>query len=213
MPLAPGGLISVFGQRLSAGTSYAPAGPLPPELADTIVTIGDQVLPLLYSSDGQVNAVVPYEINANTNQQLLVRRGTTYATPVYVDVAAAQPAVFQSKGRGLITDAQGNLIGPNNPAHAGDTIVIYCAGLGAVNPPVADGAVTPNSPLSQSVNPVVVTIGGMDAAVSFAGLTPGFAGLYQVNAMVPQGVAVGDSIPLALSVGGQVSQNVAITLQ
>jgi adhesin/invasin len=63
------------------------------------------------------------------------------------------------------------------------------------------------------VNPVVVTIGGMDAAVSFAGLTPGFAGLYQVNAVVPQGVASGNSVPLALSVGGQVSQNVAITLQ
>jgi uncharacterized protein (TIGR03437 family) len=90
-----------------------------------------------------VNALVPYEVSTNTNQQLLVQRGLTYPTPVYVDVAAAQPGIFESGGQGIITDVSGNLIGPNNPAHAGDMIVIYCAGLGAVNPSVADGVVTP----------------------------------------------------------------------
>ena len=204
IPLAPGELITIYGQQLSDGTSSA-SGPLPQELADTIVTIGDQILPLLYASAGQVNALVPYEVSTNTNQQLLVQRGLTYATPVYVDVATAQPAAFQNGGQGLITDVNGNLIGPGNPAHVGDTVVIWCVGLGTVNPPVADGALTPDSPLSKTVNPVTVSIGGQSATVSFAGLTPQLAGVYQVNAIVPAGTTLGDQVPITMSAGGQTS--------
>ena len=72
IPLAPGGLIVILGQQLADGTSSAPAGSLPQELVSTIVTIGDQILPLFYASSGQVNALVPYEVSPNTNQQLLV---------------------------------------------------------------------------------------------------------------------------------------------
>lgn len=99
-------------------------------MARAAVTIGDQVLPLMYASDGLVNAVVPYGVNADTKQQLLVQRETTNAQPVYVDVASAQPVIFQDGGRGIITDPRGTLIGPTNPAHGGDTVLIYCSGLG-----------------------------------------------------------------------------------
>jgi uncharacterized protein (TIGR03437 family) len=158
-----------------------------------------------------VNAKVPYGVGANTNQQLLVQRGLTYATPVYVDVAAAQPAIFQNGQQALITDALGNLIGPGNSAHAGDVIIIYCAGLGAVEPMVADGAVTPDAPLSRTVNPVTVTIGGRGAVVSFAGLTPRFAGLYQINATVPLGITT--DAPTTITVGGQSSTAVGLTVR
>jgi len=47
-------------------------------------------------------------------------------------------------------------------------IVLYCSGLGAVNPPVVAGAQAPSSPLSNTVNPVTVTIGGIQAQVEFA---------------------------------------------
>ena len=51
--------------------------------------------------------------------------------------------------------------------------------------------------------PVTVSIGGQPAVVQFAGLAPGFVGLYQVNAAVPSGVTPGDSVPLTLTVAGQ----------
>src|ERR1035438_639439 len=70
---------------------------------------------------------------------------------------------------------------PSEPAKSGDALVIYCAGLGAVNPLVPDGAAAPSSPPAMTVNPVNVTIGGKPAPVLFSGLAPGFAGLYQVN--------------------------------
>jgi uncharacterized protein (TIGR03437 family) len=212
-PVAPGGLITIAGQQLSDGTSSAPAGGLPPVLGSTTVTIGDLTLPLAYASGNQVNALVPFEVSVNTNQQLLLQRGVTYATPVYVDVAAAQPGVFQNGLQGIVTDLSGNLIGPSNPAHAGDYVVIYCTGLGAVNPVVVDGAPTPSGIYYPTVNPVTSTIGGQTAQVLFAGLTSGFVGLYQVNVGIPQGVSPGDQTPVVLSVAGQASSVVTISVR
>jgi uncharacterized protein (TIGR03437 family) len=100
-----------------------------------------------------------------------------------------------------------------HPARAGDVLVIYCVGLGAVSPPVAAGAAAPLSQLSSTVNPTTVTIGGVAAQPSFAGLTPGFAGLYQVNVQVPSGVAPGSAIPLVLTVDGHPSVGSTIAVQ
>jgi len=64
-----------------------------------------------------------------------------------------------------------------------------------------------------AVNPVTVTIGGVDAAVLFAGLAPGFAGLYQLNVVVPGGVSAGDAVPVVVSVAGQASPPVTLAVQ
>jgi adhesin/invasin len=84
--------------------------------------------------------------------------------------------------------------------------------LGAVSPGVVSGAATPLSPLVNAVNSVTVTIGGQPAEVKFAGLTPGFAGLYQVNAVVPAGVS-GNAVPVVLQVSGQTSTSVAMAVR
>jgi len=92
----------------------------------------------------------------------------------------------------------------SSPATAGDTVVIYCTGLGAVTPAVALGLAA-TGPTS-TVAPVSVMIGGQVASdVIYAGLTPGFPGLYQVNAVVPAGVATGDAVPVVISVAGKTS--------
>jgi uncharacterized protein (TIGR03437 family) len=216
-PVAPGGVISIFGTRLSDGTAAAQVLPLPTMLDGTMVTItgktggnGSETLtmPLYYTSDGLLNALMPYGVDLNANQQLLVQRDATYAAPVYVNVAAAQPAVFMANGGPLITDTDGKLINAQNPAHAGQVIVIYCSGLGAVNTPVDDGAAA--STADATVNPVTVNIGGKDAAVYYAGLSPSSAGLYQVNVTVPSGTPTGDTVPLTISLAGQASTGVQI---
>jgi uncharacterized protein (TIGR03437 family) len=223
VPVAPGELISIFGQQLSGGESTPGSGTLPAVLAGTTVSIGSQTgggngtfqaLPLLFASGGQVNAEVPFGTSVNTNQQILLQWGTAYAPPVYVDVAAAAPGIFEyGEQQGIITDAMGNLIGPGNPAHAGDVVVIYCAGLGLVAPAVGDGAVTPNGPPSQTQNAATVTMGGQNAVVQFAGLTPAFSGLYQINAVVPQGIAPGDQVPVSITVAGQASAAVNMSVR
>jgi adhesin/invasin len=102
---------------------------------------------------------------------------------------------------------------PSAPAHAGDALVIYCTGLGAVAPAVPAGAAAPSLPLSRTVNPVTVTIGTQSAQPFYAGLTPGYSGLYQVNVIVPAGIAAGANVPVVLSAGGALSPPVTIAVQ
>jgi adhesin/invasin len=120
-------------------------------------------------------------------------------------------------GRGIIAvftaDGRSFLAAPGSPATAGDVLVIYCTGLGAVNPAVPAGTAAPSSPLSETTNRVTVTLGGRPAQVAFSGLTPGFAGLYQVNAVVPEGVAAGDQVPVVLTVAGQAGRPVTIAVR
>jgi uncharacterized protein (TIGR03437 family) len=121
------------------------------------------------------------------NVHVAVQHDNVQSVPEQLVIAAAQPGIFTTNqagfGQGAIVRQDGvTLAQPGTPANIGETVVIYCTGLGAVSPVVPAGATAPLSPpFSMTVNPVTVQIGGAPAAVSFAGLTPGSAGLYQIN--------------------------------
>jgi uncharacterized protein (TIGR03437 family) len=214
-PLAPGAFISIYGQNLSQGISSSTTLPLATKLADTQVILAGKALPLQFAGTGQINAIVSFDVPPNTSQQLIVTQGTTVSVPEPVTIAPAQPAVFtldlSGKGPGIIDvyKPDGTHLGVGQPASAGYVIVIYCAGLGAVDPPV-DAGVGPPQP-SKTVNEVTATIGGLRAQVLFAGVVAGFPGEYQVNVVVPDGVTPGDSVPVVLAVSGQ--QSVPVTLK
>jgi len=218
IPLAPGDSIAIFGSNLSDGITQSPSFPLPMELNQTSALLGGRQLPLQFASNGQVNAIVPFDVPVNTTQQLIIQRGTTLSQPEAVLVAAAQPAVFtvdrSGKGPGIIDGFRSDRtpVEAGKAVSAGDIIVIYCSGLGAVDPAVPAGSAAPLDRLSSTVNPVSVTIGGLSAPVDFAGLAPGFTGLYQVNAKVPAGVAAGNA-PVILTVAGQSSTPVTLPVQ
>jgi uncharacterized protein (TIGR03437 family) len=212
--ISPGGLVSIFGQQLADSPAAGGDAPFPTQVNGTQVLMGGKPLPLRYVDNGQVNAQVPFDLVINTQQQMVVQRGSTLSVPQDVIVAAAQPAIYTQDQRGIlgslagviVSGATNALITPANPAHAGDVVEIYCNGLGAVIPPLPSGFPAPvNGPLSQTANPLTVTIGGINAVVNFAGLAPGYPDLYQVNVVVPSGVAAGASVPVILSIAGQTS--------
>ncbi len=220
-PLALGGLVTIFGQNLAERTTLAPALPLPLELGGVTVALGAQKLPLLLASPGQINAIVPFETPARVRQQLIVRRGALATSPEEVTIAEAQPAVFtldgSGTGQGLIfrvaADGATALADRSNPGTAGEYLVIYCAGLGAVEPAVTAGAASPESPPAVVQQRVTVTIGGVDALVTFAGLAPGFTGVYQVNAQAPEGLKPGDAVTVVITAGGQQSPPVTMAMR
>jgi uncharacterized protein (TIGR03437 family) len=211
VPIAPGGLISVYGQDLAESMGVSSGLPLPEQLNGAQVLLGDQLLPILYTSSDQLNVQVPYGVPVNTQYQLSVQRGNALSVPQQLVVSAAQPGIFtvnqQGTGQGSIVKSDGvTLAQPGTPASIGETIVIYCAGLGTVTPRVSEGVAPPGvPPLSKTDNDVTVMIGGKAARVDFSGLTPGDPGLYQINAVVPSGIATGDAVPVVISVAGQTS--------
>jgi trimeric autotransporter adhesin len=216
-PLAPGAFISIYGQNFSQGLESSTTLPYATKLAGAQVVLAGKALPLQFASTNQINAIVPFDVPPNTTQQLIVLQGSAISVPEPVTIAPAQPAIFTAdltpRGPGIIDvyKPDGTHLGIGQPASAGYVIVIYCSGLGAVDPPVAAGVGPPQS--SKTVNDVTATIGGIQAQVVFSGVVAGFAGLYQVNVNVPSGVTPGDSVPVVLTVAGQQSVPVTIKVQ
>jgi uncharacterized protein (TIGR03437 family) len=92
-------------------------------------------------------------------------------------------------------------------------LLIYCAGLGAVDPPIPSGMPAPAAPSSRAVNEVLVKIGEVAEPATEAVLAPGLAGVYIVTAVVPPDVTPGDQVPVVLITSGQISQQVTMAVQ
>ena len=104
------------------------------------------------------------------------------------------------------------IIGAGNPAERGQIIQLYANGLGPVTNQPASGEPAFALPLAKTTSPATVFIGGKPAAVSFSGLAPGFAGLYQVNVAMPEGLSPG-AYPIVLSVGDRTSKASSIAIR
>jgi uncharacterized protein (TIGR03437 family) len=211
---AVGLLVSIFGTGL-ADAPVSAGLPLPPSLGSTSVVLSGSStpLPLLYAAGSVLNVQIPYDAAVNSTQQLVVQRGNAVSVPVPIAVFTASPSILSTNATGsgqghvYVIGARGveTLAGPNAPATAGNPVVIYCVGLGAVTPSVGAGAVASGSTLSTANALVTVTFGNQTVTAGFAGLTPGLAGLYQVNVNVPPGVTPGNQVPVMISVGGKSS--------
>jgi uncharacterized protein (TIGR03437 family) len=221
VPLAPGGVITILGERLAEGRVDSPPASLLTELAGTEVLIAGRSVPLFFAAQNQINGVVPYDIEPNTSHQVLVRRGPTISLPVSVDVAATQPAIFVNSQiapkQGMIYVVRDSgpavLAEPKTPAKSGDRLVIYCAGLGAVEPATAAGLPPGNPAPKIKASDLRLTIGGIQAPVSVAGLAPNQIGVYQISASLPSGVSSGGSVSVSLTVEGQTSPDVTMAVQ
>jgi uncharacterized protein (TIGR03437 family) len=219
--LAPGSLVSIFGTNLADSLGQAQALPLPIDLNQTEVLVAGRSLPLVFVSPNQINAMIPYDLPVNSTSQMLVTRGPAISLPQPISILTTEGGIFtrdnSGTGPGIVVavhrDGSQGLVDANTPVTAGDTLVIYATGLGDVDPRVLAGVPAPVSPLSTTVIPVTVTVGGVNAPVLFSGLTPGFTGLYQINATVPSGVQAGSAVPLVIMQGTNVSQPVQIAVK
>jgi len=172
-------------------------------VAHVTVLINDLPAPIYLVSPGQINALVPYATTGAT-ASIVVNNNGTMSNTVQVPVAATAPGVFSIDrngiGSGAILHADYSLVTSVNPAKRGETVLIYLTGLGAVNPPVADGTAGGATNLSKAVVAVNVLVGGLPATVSYAGLAPLYPGLYQLNVVVPADLAVSATGPVPLAV-------------
>jgi uncharacterized protein (TIGR03437 family) len=192
--ISPGSIVAIFGSNLATAAVGASGIPLPTSLGSTTVTMNGTAVPLFYVSNGQVNAQVPYGM-ASGSVSLQVQSGSQSSTVQTASVVSASPGVFSvnsnGNGTGVFLHANYQTINANSPAQPGETILIYCTGLGATNPAVTTGNAAPTIPVANTVIAPTVTIGGISSFVSFSGLAPGFVGLYQINAQVPPGIGAG----------------------
>lgn len=203
-PLAPGSLVTLFGQNLAFTEQGAAGFPLPAQLVQTSVAVDGHELPLLYVSPGQINAQLPYGVNGALTLKLVNPDG---AAEAQVSVDQTAPAVFNAGSGPAVVHVSGNLVSATSPAAPSETIVLFVAGLGAVNGDIAAGQAAPDSPLFPAAAPDDVRVGNLSVKPSFAGLTPRFAGLYQINFQVPATLTPG-TYPLRVFSQGSLSNTV-----
>ncbi|MEO8100735.1 MAG: putative Ig domain-containing protein [Acidobacteriota bacterium] len=214
-PLSPGSFVTLFGEKLANSQVSAPSVPLPYTLAGSQLLIGGKETPVFFASDGQVNAIIPYGIPTDGPVSVVAVRDGLFAPQQSIVMTPAAPGIF------MYGDKQGIIVGPTaidlanstHPVSSGQTVVVYCTGLGEVDHPLTAGSPTSTAFLTKTVNTVTMTIGGIAAKVDFAGLTPGSTGLYQVNAVVPAGVTPGDRVPVVLTEAGQSSAPAFISVR
>ena len=225
--LSPGGFASIYGENFApAGTSRSVEGSdmvngvLPTNLAGVCVTVGGVAAFITYVSPGQINFQAP-SLPASGTVSVQVTTGCGTAAAVEsaaqtVATAAATPEflfwVKTATGRNPVIavdaasyayiGAAGLIAGLTfTPAQPGEVLTIYMVSLGPTNPAVPPGA-APAS-IAPTVSTPQVTLGTTQlsaAQVLYAGVSPGTAGLYQLNIQVPAGLASGD-YPIVLTLG------------
>jgi uncharacterized protein (TIGR03437 family) len=190
--LSPGTVAAAYGSNMAAAPDTPKAFPLPSALDGVEALVGGVNAPLYYVSPGQVTVQIPAELASNRTYPTVLVAANQYSVPQNIDVVPIAPATYAfSDGTLIAQHPDFTLVSASSPAAPNETLTIYLVGMGATTPPVPTATVAPSSPLAQVPSQVLVTVDGQPAIVSFAGLTPGLVGLYQINFTVPDGAKTG----------------------
>ncbi len=172
--------------------------------------------PLIRTSTGQADAVVPFSI-AGRNTTTLVISNSAVSASLSLPVASVVPGVFtrtgSGTGPGALLNEDSSLNSPGNPAGRGSIITFYGTGTGQTYPPGIDGLI-PTSILPKPLNSIAVYIGDSPAEILYAGAAPGqISGMVQVNCRVPIQAPTGNSIPLVMTAGQTASPPVTVAIK
>jgi uncharacterized protein (TIGR03437 family) len=195
--VARGELITLVGNNLGPDTlQVASTIPFPTTLGNVQVLVNNVPAPIYYVSPNQVAALVPYQTTASVAQIKVVNNGVA-SNSVTELVNLTAPGVFTQPAGGVGYTAalhpDFSLVTRDSPAQPGETIAVFVTGLGDVFPGVPDGSAGPSPDFSTAINAISAHINGVAANVTYKGLAPGLAGLYQVNIEIPTGLTAGDN--------------------
>jgi uncharacterized protein (TIGR03437 family) len=200
MPASSGSLITVYGANLGFDDlAVAPGFPLPLELKEVSLLVNDQPIPIHSTTPWQINAHLPQSVGPSSPAFKVRYDDGVVVPPVNGEVRAAAPENFfirTTQGGQAVFQAAAfhagtlNLADAARPARPGEILEVYGLGFGATNPPVPAGVASPVPPAVATSTPRL-SIGGRPASLTFAGLLPGYAGVYQANVVVPSGLPAG----------------------
>lgn len=206
--VAPGSLISIYGRNLSPINAATREVPLPTALGESCLTVNGIPVPMLFVSPQQINAQLPFRVDGNATMVLRTPGGVS--DNLNFMILPAAPGVFRTYQEGplygtstVVRARNGELVTPANPIHLDDRLVIYLTGLGRTSPDVEAGYPAPSNPPATTLSEPAVTLGSVPLPISYAGLSPGQVGVYQINAIVPfRGVPTGLEVPLTITQNG-----------
>jgi uncharacterized protein (TIGR03437 family) len=174
--------------------------------------VNDKPAPLYYVSPNQINFQIPYDTPAGI-AIVRVDRGGQLGNAVSMQVQRSSPRLLRLSVQdyGIAVNQDGSFPIPSTPglnsrpARVGDTLTMYAIGFGQTQPAVQSGVAAPVSPLGNAPGKYRVLFGtpgpfggSVEVTPLYAGLTPNFVGLYQVNVTIPESAPRGSVVPVSL---------------
>jgi uncharacterized protein (TIGR03437 family) len=217
---APNTFISIFGENLAWSTRAVSAAnlesnTLPISLGGVQVLIGPTHGYLVFVSPGQINALVDSRLTAGT-YQVRVLRDSVAGPPASIRIAETAPGLFAvADGFPVVTRPDGSLVTITNPARPGQIVILWATGLGSTNPPLRPGELARGAaPLQRSAE-FQIALNGKPVPVGnvlYAGIAPGFAGLYQINLLLPEDTPANPTVRVGIgTVLSAVNQMIYVT--
>ncbi|MGH9838923.1 MAG: putative Ig domain-containing protein [Blastocatellia bacterium] len=225
--LAAESIVVAFGEELATAVEAAETPRLPTTLAGATVKVKDsreveRLAPLFFVSPRLINYQIPAgtaegiatvtitgangAVNAGLIQVVTTRPGLFSADSSGSGLAAAYAVRMKPDGTQFFEaiirfDPATNRFIPAliDLSSESDQVILALFGTGLRN--------------RQSLTDVKVTVGGVDCPVQYAGAQRGFAGLDQVNVLLPRSLAGRGDVNVVLTVDDRPSNAVAISIR
>ena len=229
--VAPGEIVTILGSAIGpselARLQVGSDGHVPTTLASTRILFDGEPTPLIYVSDQQSSAIVPYDVAGRATVNVQVEYNGVLSNPVKAQVFATRAGIFSfgasGTGQGAIVNEDGTINSAYNPAARGSVVSIYATGSGLPQVPGADDQITGSNP-SQFKDTAYIRLtsdGSCDSpyfaaeVLYYGGAPQSVPGLVQINARLPLGMPMGDAVPLyfGLDPDSSIEQAVTIAVQ
>jgi uncharacterized protein (TIGR03437 family) len=212
--VAPGSIISIFGQNLASTVQVGPVNPLSQSIAGTTVTVNDLILPLMFVSQGQINAQLPSSLTPGNYTLEIENAGSPNISGTFTAARNAPGLFFQTINTvnyAMALHADGSMVSTASPAVAGETISLLGTGFGPYQQTVLDGFYPPN-PAPAVEDSVSLSVGSAKPT-STSTAAPGFVGVDLTQFDVPSGLASGTSVPVLVTINGVESNTVMLPVK
>jgi uncharacterized protein (TIGR03437 family) len=215
--VAPGSIISIYGQNLASTTAIGPTDPLPQTIGNVTISVNNILMPLIFVSAGQINAQVPVELAPGAYTLTVQSLGQAPVSGTFT-VSRNAPGIFtqpnaQNIPLGAALHQDGSLITMSSPARRKEIVSFYGTGIGPLDQPVIDGFPAPLTPLMPAADTVTITAGGVTVPATWAGAAPTLVGTDIVQLQIVDAIPSATTIDVVVTVNGKPSATVQLPVQ
>lgn len=207
--LSPNTIATMYGSGLAYVTKGLSASDLHGGLLPTVlpgtgvrIFVGGISAGIFYVSPNQINFLIPSILIPGPSDVQLAIDGLA-GPDIAIQLAASSPAFFQLDPQTVVaTHVDGSIVNSAAPAKSGESVVLYATGLGEVVPPLSNLQIPSGAARIKHIEDLRISIGGSPldpASIAYAGVCPGFAGLYQINLRLPDSVQQNPEVRIALA--------------
>lgn len=214
--VAPGSIVSIYGPALASSVEVGPSSPLTQTLAGVTVTLSGRLVPLLFVSPGQINALLPSGFAAGVHTLTVQVPGLPDASGIFT-LQRNAPGLFSQQISGqayaIATHEDGSLVTPRSPARHGELVTALGTGFGPYQPQPPDGFAVPASPEFPLADHAELIFQDQTILPVFAGAAPHKVGVTAIRFRITEPLPAGATVEIKARVNGQDSNTVLLPLE